>query len=81
MYTDATAPIDTLPDRAPRGTIGKFREVYPGHFGDAVRRLAGAIASARDPHGMNPWGDWHREADQWLRQFTTECEARKAVVA
>ncbi len=79
MYANSTAPVDTIPSRAPCAVIGSFREQYAGHFCDAARRLAPELAVVRDPSGLNPFGEWLTEARAFLRLHATETAARNAV--
>lgn len=81
MYTEATRPVDTLDGRVQPATVGLFRESYAGHFADAAGRLVPILREARDPCGLNPWGEWRREAEAFLRLHPTEPAARKAAWA
>lgn len=78
MYAETTRPIDTLPSRIEPATVGRFRERYAGHFGDAVGRISTVLMSARDPFGLNPWGEWRREADAFVRIHESESAAARA---
>lgn len=72
MYASTTAPVDNLPSRLPRATFGAFTEQYPGHFGDATRRVAAALATIRDPGGMTLVSEFWPEAAAMLRAAGSE---------
>lgn len=81
MYTEATRPVDTLGGRVPPATVGQFRECYAGHFADAVGRVVPILREARDPAGINPWGEWRREAEAFVRLYPSELAATAAAWA
>lgn len=81
MYAESTRPVDALDGRVPPAVVGQFREQYAGHFGDAVGRIVPILREARDPAGLNPWGEWRREAEAFVRLYQSEQAATKAAWA
>lgn len=87
MYSNHTAPDSSaefgpLPPAytAPRrlATHGEFREQYPGHFYDAIGRVAEILAHVKNRSGMVAVAEFRGEAEAIVRVHTDEAKAHKA---
>lgn len=87
MYSNATAPnseaeFGPLPPAytAPRrlATYGEFREQYPGHYSDAIGRVAEILAHVKNRGGLCIFAEFRGEAEAIVRSHTDEAKAHKA---
>lgn len=87
MYSNHNAPdseaeFGTLPPEytAPRRlkTYGAFREQYPGHYSDAIGRVAEILAYVKSPSGICIVSEFRGEAEAIVQAHENEALAHKA---